>query len=260
MRMSLERGLPVAHSHETAPASTRRPSRQESNPMRNMLAIAQKNSNPISPRRSATCSSASGAALRLLLHQHPELLHPQLDGRPPDGRAASDERQPGSAPAAALQRHDPGAVHPPGGDDALYAEEKRSGTIELLLTSPLTDFQIIMGKFLGAMGLYGVMLAVTLIDVVALFMLDPEWKQIVIANRPLPARRLLHLGGPLHLEPDENQVVAVMVTFSVFLLLWVINWIGSRRSDDGRPDRLPIHRRPSTTSERGHRHDASSTT
>src|SRR5262249_59031199 len=32
-----------------------------------------------------------------------------------------------------------------------YAEEKRSGTIELLLTSPVTDFQIIMGKFLGAM-------------------------------------------------------------------------------------------------------------
>ena len=37
-----------------------------------------------------------------------------------------------------------------------YSEEKRSGTIELLLTSPLTDFQIIMGKFLGAMALCGV--------------------------------------------------------------------------------------------------------
>ena len=35
-----------------------------------------------------------------------------------------------------------------------YSEEKRSGTIELLLTSPLTDFQIILGKFLGAMALY----------------------------------------------------------------------------------------------------------
>ena len=42
-----------------------------------------------------------------------------------------------------------------------YSEEKRSGTIELLLTAPLTDFQIIAGKFLGAMGLYAAMLAVT---------------------------------------------------------------------------------------------------
>ena len=46
-----------------------------------------------------------------------------------------------------------------------YSEEKRSGTIELLLTSPLTDFQIIMGKFLGALALYAVMLAVTLVHI-----------------------------------------------------------------------------------------------
>ena len=40
-----------------------------------------------------------------------------------------------------------------------YAEEKRSGTMELLLTSPITDLQIILGKFLGAMGLFAAMLA-----------------------------------------------------------------------------------------------------
>src|SRR5258705_4271556 len=63
-----------------------------------------------------------------------------------------------------------------------YSEEKRSGTIELLLTSPLTDFQIIMGKFLGAMSLYGVMLAVTLIHIGILFVYGtPEWKPIVTA-------------------------------------------------------------------------------
>ena len=61
-----------------------------------------------------------------------------------------------------------------------YSEEKRSGTIELLLTSPLTDFQIIMGKFLGAMALYAAMLGVTLIHIGVLFAFgNPEWLPIV---------------------------------------------------------------------------------
>src|SRR5437764_13787561 len=61
-----------------------------------------------------------------------------------------------------------------------YSEEKRSGTIELLLTSPITDFQIIMGKFLGAMALYGVMLLVSLIHIEIMFRFgNPEWKPIV---------------------------------------------------------------------------------
>ncbi len=72
-----------------------------------------------------------------------------------------------------------------------YSEERRSGTIELLLTSPLTDFQIIMGKFLGAMALYGVMLAVTLIHIGLLFVYGrPEWKPIVTVYLGL-----LLLGG-----------------------------------------------------------------
>src|SRR5262245_23683812 len=41
-----------------------------------------------------------------------------------------------------------------------YSEEKRSGTIELLLTSPVTDLEIILGKFLGALALYATMLLV----------------------------------------------------------------------------------------------------
>src|SRR5436189_573174 len=63
-----------------------------------------------------------------------------------------------------------------------YAEEKRSGTIELLLTSPLTDFQIILGKFLGALALWGTMLAVSVIHMGILFIYgNPEWKPILTA-------------------------------------------------------------------------------
>jgi ABC-2 type transport system permease protein len=110
-----------------------------------------------------------------------------------------------------------------------YAEEKRSGTIELLLTSPLTDFQIILGKFIGAMGLYGAMLAVTLVDVLVLFFYgSPEWKPIITAYVGLFLLGGCFISVGLFISSlTRNQVVAVMATFSVFLLLWVINWVGN---------------------------------
>ncbi len=110
-----------------------------------------------------------------------------------------------------------------------YSEERRSGTIELLLTSPLSDFQIIMGKFLGALGLYSVMIGVTLIHILVLFIYgSPEWKPIVTSYLGL-----LLLGGSflsvgLFISTlTTNQIVAYISTFSVFLLLWVVSWIGS---------------------------------
>jgi ABC-2 type transport system permease protein len=60
-----------------------------------------------------------------------------------------------------------------------YSEEKRSGTIELLLTSPVTDLEIIVGKFLGALALYAAMLLVTMLYMVMLFKIsNPEWRPI----------------------------------------------------------------------------------
>src|SRR5262245_5131445 len=110
-----------------------------------------------------------------------------------------------------------------------YAEEKRSGTIELLLTSPVTDFQIILGKFLGAMALYAVMLAVTLIHIGVVFIYgNPEWKPVATSYLGL-----LLLGGCfisvglLISSLTKNQIVAGVSTFAVFLLLWVISWLGS---------------------------------
>jgi ABC-2 type transport system permease protein len=110
-----------------------------------------------------------------------------------------------------------------------YAEEKRSGTIELLMTSPITDFQIVVGKFLGAMSLYVAMLGMTVIHMVVLFAYgSPEWKPILTAYLGL-----LLLGGCFvsvglfFSSLTKNQIVAGMFTFAVLLLLWVIDWVGS---------------------------------
>lgn len=110
-----------------------------------------------------------------------------------------------------------------------WAEEKRSGTIELLMTSPVTDFELVMGKFLGAMSLYGAMLAMTLLHVLLLFAFGrPEWEPVASGYLGL-----LLLGGCFvsvglfFSSLTKNQIVAGMFTFAVLLMLWVIDWIGS---------------------------------
>jgi ABC-2 type transport system permease protein len=110
-----------------------------------------------------------------------------------------------------------------------YAEEKRTGTMELLLTSPVTDFEILMGKFLGALALYACMLAVTFVHMAILFRYgNPDWRPIVAGYLGL-----LLLGGSfisvglLMSSLTRNQIVAGMVTFGLVLLLWIVDWIGS---------------------------------
>jgi ABC-2 type transport system permease protein len=107
-----------------------------------------------------------------------------------------------------------------------YSEEKRSGTIELLLTSPLTDLEIIVGKFLGALGLYMALLSVTLPYMGILFYYgNPEWRPVAAGYLGL-----LLMGGTfvslglLISSTTNNQIVAGIVTFVVFLLLWIIGW------------------------------------
>lgn len=109
-----------------------------------------------------------------------------------------------------------------------YAEEKRSGTMELLLTSPLSDFQIIMGKFLGALALYSLMLALTLIHIALLFWYgEPEFGPILTGylGLLLMGSSFISIGLAIS-SMTTNQIVAGVATFAVLLLFWIINWIG----------------------------------
>jgi ABC-2 type transport system permease protein len=121
-----------------------------------------------------------------------------------------------------------------------YSEEKRSGTIELLLTSPVTDVEIILGKFFGALGLYVTILFVTLLYMGILFYYgNPEWRPLVSGYLGL-----LLMGGAfiaiglLISSTTNNQIVAGVVTFVVFLLFWIVGWFG----DSAGPTIGPITR------------------
>jgi ABC-2 type transport system permease protein len=108
-----------------------------------------------------------------------------------------------------------------------YAEEKRGGTMELLLTSPVTDIQIVTGKFLGAMGLIASMLAATIPHLGFLFYYsDPEWKPIVTAYLGFFLMSGCFVALGLFISSlTRNQIIAGVATFGVFLMLWVIDWM-----------------------------------
>lgn len=111
----------------------------------------------------------------------------------------------------------------------LFAEEKRSGTIELLLTSPVRDWEIILGKFLAAMGMYACVLMVAVANMSILFLYGaPDWRPLAIGllGLLLQAGALLAIGTFIS-TTTRNQIIAGGATFAVCLLLWVLDWVSS---------------------------------
>lgn len=108
----------------------------------------------------------------------------------------------------------------------LVAEEKKSGTIELLLTSPVTDFQFTMGKFLAGFALYAVMVGTTVFHFFIMFGFGkPDIGPVITGyvGLLLSGAALLALGLLIS-SFTENQIVAAAVSFGIFLLLWIIGW------------------------------------
>ncbi len=109
----------------------------------------------------------------------------------------------------------------------LFSEEKRSGTIELLVTSPVRDGEIILGKWLAALSLYSVLLLLTALNFVFLFKYgNPDWKPLAIGylGLLLQAGALLAIGMFIS-TLTKNQIIAGAATFGVCLLLWVLEWV-----------------------------------
>lgn len=107
----------------------------------------------------------------------------------------------------------------------LLAEEKRTGTIELLITMPVRDAEVVIGKFLGVLGLYGVLLLLTLsypISVSTLGNLD--WGPVMAGYLGifLQGAALLAIGI-LASSLTENQLIAFFVALVVGGLLWILN-------------------------------------
>jgi ABC-2 type transport system permease protein len=110
----------------------------------------------------------------------------------------------------------------------LFAEEKRQGTIELLATSPVTDWQVVLGKFLAASALYAMMIVAGLVNVALIWTYAssaPEWRPVLTG-----ALGLFLLGGcflamgTFVSTLTRNQIVAGILSFCLFLGMWTLGW------------------------------------
>ena len=111
----------------------------------------------------------------------------------------------------------------------LYAEEKRSGTIELLMTSPVRDLEIVLGKWLAALVLYVSILAISGINIGVLYAFGhPDWKPILVGflGLLLQGGSLLAIGIFIS-TMTKNQIIAGGATFAVCLMLWVLDWVSA---------------------------------
>ena len=107
-----------------------------------------------------------------------------------------------------------------------FAEEKRSGTYELLMTSPLSVTEIVLGKFLGAFGFVFIMLLLTGIYPLILVLYgNPETGVILSGFLGLLLLATAFVSvGLLTSSFTDNQIIAAVSCLVVLLLLYVISW------------------------------------
>ncbi len=111
----------------------------------------------------------------------------------------------------------------------LYAEEQKSGTIELLLTSPVTTLQTLLAKFAACLSLYAAVEGVGFAHVlIANAYGSLDWGPVLSAYAAV-----LLMGGAfvavgiLTSALTENQIISGGVALILLLLFWVIDWAAS---------------------------------
>jgi ABC-2 type transport system permease protein len=110
----------------------------------------------------------------------------------------------------------------------LMAEENREGTIELLMTLPVNDSSIVIGKFLGAWAYYTVILALSFIyQVILVVTAAPDFGVVMSGYLGIWLFGGAALAvGILFSALTENQIVAAFLSLAAMLALWLSDSIG----------------------------------
>jgi ABC-2 type transport system permease protein len=116
----------------------------------------------------------------------------------------------------------------------LFAEERKQGTLELLLTYPVRDGEVLLGKFLAATALCALLLSATAVYPLLLSVWsEPELYPILTGYLGLLLLAMVFISlGLLCSSLTENQIVAAVLAFGALLLFWVIGWAAALAEGD----------------------------
>jgi len=115
----------------------------------------------------------------------------------------------------------------------LIAEERKLRTMEILLTSPATEMQIVFAKFVASMSLIMLMLLLSGTYAIVLEIYgDPDLGPIFSGYFGLVLLAAALVGiGLLTSALTNNQIIAALLSLSIFLLLWIIDEYGYLLAD-----------------------------
>lgn len=108
----------------------------------------------------------------------------------------------------------------------LFSEEKKTGTIELLLTYPIKDSEALLGKFFACFIIYILMLVLSFLYPVLMILYGRlEWGPLVSGYLGLLLMGSAYISlGILASSLTENQIVSAVLSFGALLFFWVIGW------------------------------------
>lgn len=115
----------------------------------------------------------------------------------------------------------------------LFSEEKKSGTIELLLTYPISDLGALVGKYVAATVLLLIMLAAMIPCLILLFVLGrPEVGPLIGGYLGLFLMGAAFMSLGLFISSlTENQIVAAAISFGAALMFWITSWTANFAGD-----------------------------
>src|SRR5450432_1509063 len=110
----------------------------------------------------------------------------------------------------------------------LMAEENREGTLELLMTLPVSDGAIVLGKFLGAWGYYSIILALTFVyQLLLIWLSPPDLGKAFTAYVGVWLYGGASLAvGLLFSAMTENQIIAAFLSMATLIMLWLTDLVG----------------------------------